>query len=283
MAVAAAGMFAVGSVLQHEAASRSTSSGRLELRQLVAKPGWVVGQSATVLGTLLQVTALALAPVAIVQPLLAGALVIAMGIRSLRDHCLPARLEVLGAACTCAGLAGFLTAAHPARGTGGQLPSPGAVAVAVLLVVALVAGCSRLGRGPRGALACGASAGIAAGVAAVLISTALKSFSERGFLHTVTGPALWAALVSAIAAQWAAQQAYSRGSLSWSLPALTLLDPLAAVPAARLLIGERLEPGHAVVWAPAAAVAVLGVILLARTGEGCRRPLVFRRRQRAMR
>ncbi|SED01282.1 hypothetical protein SAMN04489727_5996 [Amycolatopsis tolypomycina] len=61
------------------------------------------------------------------------------------------------------------------------------------------------------------------------------------------------------------------------MPALVLADPLAAVPAARLPTGERLEPGHAFVWAPAAAVAVVvGVVLPARTGEGCRRP-VFRR------
>lgn len=42
-----------------------------------------------------------------------------------------------------------------------------------------------------------------------------------------------------------------------SLPALTVIDPLAAVPAARLLLHERLEPGHAAVWLPAAAVAAV--------------------------
>jgi hypothetical protein len=34
-----------------------------------------------------------------------------------------------------------------------------------------------------------------------------------------------------------------------------------------LLLGEHLEPGHAVVWFPAAVVAAIGVVLLARTGE----------------
>jgi hypothetical protein len=50
------------------------------------------------------------------------------------------------------------------------------------------------------------------------------------------------------------------------LPALILLDPLSAVPAARLLLGERLGPGHAVIRLPAAATAAVGVVLLARTG-----------------
>ncbi|MFT7874351.1 hypothetical protein ACHL6L_44255, partial [Amycolatopsis sp. A24] len=129
----------------------------------------------------------------------------------------------------------------------------------------------------RGALACGAAAGVAAGVAAVLISAAVKTFGEHGPLAMLGGSALWAAIAVAVVAQLGSQQAYARGALAWSMPALVLLDPLAAVPAARFLTGERLEPGHAIVWVPAAAVAVVGVILLARTGEGCRRP-VFRRR-----
>ena len=58
---------------------------------------------------------------------------------------------------------------------------------------------------------------------------------------------------------WSRCSAVSRptpaGALAWSLPALILLDPLAAIPAARLLLGEHLEPGHAAIWLPAAVVA----------------------------
>jgi hypothetical protein len=42
---------------------------------------------------------------------------------------------------------------------------------------------------------------------------------------------------------------------------------MSVLPAARLLLGERLEPGHAAICLPAAVVAAVGVILLARTGE----------------
>ena len=78
---------------------------------------------------------------------------------------------------------------------------------------------------------------------------------------------MWGALVVAVVAIVAGQQAYARGSLAWSLPALILLDPLAAVPAAWLLLGERLEPGQVHIWLPAAVVAAVGVVVLARTGE----------------
>ncbi|WP_410590093.1 hypothetical protein [Amycolatopsis sp. lyj-23] len=96
VAAGAAVLFAVGSVLQHEAAVSTADARGVELRRLVTRPKWMAGQSATVLGTLLQVVALALAPVAIVQPVLAGGLVIALAIRSVRDRCLPSRLDGIG-------------------------------------------------------------------------------------------------------------------------------------------------------------------------------------------
>jgi hypothetical protein len=142
-----------------------------------------------------------------------------------------------------------------------------AVIAAVVVSIVLVVAATLLGRGARGALACGSAAGIAAGIAAVLISVGIRSLQEEGWTQALAGVAVWGALVVAVVAVLAGQQAYARGSLAWSLPALILLDPLSAIPAARLLLGERLEPGLVGVWLPAAVVAALGVVVLARTGE----------------
>jgi hypothetical protein len=101
----------------------------------------------------------------------------------------------------------------------------------------------------------------------VLISAALTTLGHDGLADALTGPALWGAVVVGVGAQIACQQAFSRGSLAWSLPVLTVADPLAAVPAARWLLNERLEPGHAWVWGTAAVVAAIGVVLLARAVE----------------
>ncbi|MBV9920319.1 MAG: DMT family transporter, partial [Pseudonocardia sp.] len=230
VAAAAAVCFAIGSVLQHHAATRSSSGEKLDVRGLLTHKAWLAGQAATVLGSILQVLALALAPVSIVQPLLAGALVMALAIRAVKDRCLPQKTELVGAACTVAGLAVFLTAARPAPGLPQHLPSVTMTVAAVILALALVVSTGRLPHGPVGALLCGALAGITGGTAAVLIATAIKALGQgsavRG-LGTV-------AAITAVAAQLASQQAYSRGSLAWSLPALTLADPLAAVPVARL-------------------------------------------------
>jgi drug/metabolite transporter (DMT)-like permease len=267
LAALAAVLFAVGAVLQHEAAELSTTDRRLRLRRLVKRRRWMLGQTATVLGTGTQVAALAVAPVAVVQPVLAVTLVFGLGLRAVRSRQVPLRLELVGVALTTGGLAVFLTAAQPAAAAHQPPPPSLAVVVAVGGSIALVAAATLLGHGPHGALACGSAAGIAAGIAAVLISVGIRSLQEGGWARALAGVAMWGAVVVAVVAILAGQQAYARGALAWSLPALILLDPLAAVPAARLLLGERLEPGHAAIWLPAAVVAAVGVVVLARTGE----------------
>ena len=204
----------------------------------------MLGQAATISGPA-QVAALAVAPVAVVQPMLAVTLVVGLGFRAVRNRQAPLRQELIGAALTTGGLAVFLFAARPASGVGEPQPSNLAVFTAVVLSIALVLGATVLGHGDDGALACGSAAGIAAGIAAVLISVGIRSLQEDGWAGALAGVAVWGAIVVALVAILAGQQAYARGSLAWSLPALILLDPLGAVPAAALLLGERLEPGQA--------------------------------------
>ena len=267
LAVLAAVLFAVGAVLQHEAAELSTSHGSLSLRKLVKRRRWMLGQAATVLGTGGQVAALAVAPVAVVQPVLAVTLVVGLGFRAVRTRQAPLRLELVGAALMTGGLAVFLFAAEPAHGPDPSPPSSLAVFAAVALSLSLVLAATLLGHGAHGALACGSAAGIAAGIAAVLISTGVRSLQADGWARALAGVTVWGAVIVAGVAIVAGQQAYARGSLAWSLPALILLDPVAAVPAAALLLGEQLALGSVAVWLPAAIVAAIGVVVLATTGQ----------------
>ncbi|WP_170121438.1 DMT family transporter [Geodermatophilus tzadiensis] len=265
LALLAALLLGLGSVLQHEGAVRAAPDGRLQMRLMVRERVWQVGQVVTVAGAGAQVAALALAPVAIVQPLLAGALVAALAVRTLRTGHPPTRAESFPALLTVGGLAVFVVAAHPGPAAPDG-PPPGWATVAALgTIVLAVALTARLGAGRGAALACGVTGGLAAGVAAVLISAGFSVLDTAGPAAALGRPELWGAAVAAVVSQVGAQQAYGRGSLSWSLPALAVLDPLSAVPAARLLLGERLEPGYAAVWGTAALVAVLGIVLLART------------------
>ncbi len=266
LALLAAVLFGLGSVLQHEAAERAATGGRPSMRAMVRQRGWLVGQGVTATGSGAQVAALALAPVSIVQPLLVGALVAALVARTVRTGRRPSRGELSGAALTVGGLVVFVVAARPTQAVVVAPPSAWATAAAVAAVTLAVALTARLGAGSAAALACGVAGGLAAGVSAVLVSAAAAVVQTDGPAGALAGPGLWGAAATAIASQVGAQQAYGRGSLSWSLPALVVADPLTAVPAARLLLGEHLEPGAALVWGPAGVVAVLGVVLLSRSG-----------------
>ncbi|PWW24306.1 magnesium transporter NIPA [Geodermatophilus normandii] len=266
LALTAALLFGLGSVLQHEAAARASAGGRLRMRAMVGQRTWLAGQVTTTAGTGAQVAALALAPVSLVQPLLAGALVAALAVRWARTGLPPTRPEGLGAVLTVAGIAVFVTAARPGPGVVDRVPAGWAVVLAVVGVTVAVALTARLGAGRGAALACGVTGGLAAGVAAVLVAAGLTAVSTDGVVDALARPAVWGAVVAGVVSQVGAQQAYGRGSLSASLPALAVLDPMAAVPAARLLLGEHLEPGHAAVWGPAGLVAVVGIVLLTRGG-----------------
>ena len=268
LATLAAVLFAVGAVLQHEAAELSTTDRGLSLRLLMKRKRWMLGQTATMSGTGTQVAALAVAPVAVVQPMLAVALVVGLGLRAVRNRQAPLRLELIGAALTTAGLAVFLLYARPAAGIDHPPPASLSIIVAVVVSVALVAGGhAASGMAPTVRSPAGPRPGSRPGSPPCSSPSASGACGRTGWARALAGVAVWGALVVAVVAIVAGQQAYARGSLAWSLPALILLDPLAAVPAAWLLLGERLEPGHVHIWLPAAIVAAVGVVVLARTGE----------------
>ena len=266
LAGVAALLFAIGSVAQHEVTAGSSTGGQVRWRSVLVDRGWLASQGATVLAALVQVAALALAPVAIVQPLLAGGLVIALAMRTVRDHRRPRTTEITGAVLAAGGLAVFLVFAQPGHGSAGHL-SVGVIAALSAAVVLLMLGAARLTRGRVGAFLCGLAAGLGLGVAAVLISAALDVLQHRGIGAALTSATLWAALATALMAMYCTQVAFSRGSLSLSLPALSVVDPLAAVVAALILLHEHLSLAHVVVWGPAAVAAAAGVVLLAVTAE----------------
>jgi hypothetical protein len=267
LALAAAVLFALGTVAQQEVAvADATEHDRLGLLRLLRSRTWLLGQGATLLAAGLQVLALAFAPVTLVQPLLALGLVLALGLRLARERRSPVRTELVGAVLTAGGLGAFLLAARPVPGQDVR-PGTGLTGAAVLVAVVVVGAAALLRTGRVGAVVGGSAAGVALGLAAVLTSAALAGLRADG-ASTLLTTAPWAAAGVAVLAEVACQQAFSRGALAWSLPALTVLDPLAAVPAAHLLLGERLVPALTHVWLPAAAVAVAGVVLLAaRPGE----------------
>src|SRR5215213_5552097 len=139
------GLATLAAVLQHEAAELSTTARGLSLRRLLRRRRWMIGQTATLLGTASQVAALAVAPVAVVQPTLAVTLVFGLGLRAVRTKRVPLRQELVGVALTTGGLTVFLLAAQPATAVHPPPPSTLEILGAVGISVLLVAGATLLG------------------------------------------------------------------------------------------------------------------------------------------
>ena len=264
LALASAGAFAVGAVMEHRAASSAPpargAAGPLRLlAHLVRQPRWLLAVAVGSTGLALHATALSRGAVVVVQPVLASGLVISLVVGHLVDRRhpgrpLPGRQQWVAAGVVVVGLALFLVSAHPAPASVARSGGALLLLVAGALVVVLAATVyARRPRARRASLALGAAAGTAFGVNALLIKAVVS-----------TPPGQWltswqtlALLVVGGCGVGVSQLAYQSGPLVGSLPALTVVEPLVALSAAGPVFGEWLAPG----WGPRAGQAV-GVLLL---------------------
>jgi drug/metabolite transporter (DMT)-like permease len=208
-ALAAALCFAVSSVCQHHAASRTPSGAGLRLGllgRLLARPVWILGAVAGAGGVIFQVLALKWGLLLVVQPLLVTGLLFALPATMLVQRARPSLPEWLWAALLAAGLALFLLAARPHDVPGHPVDAPGALRATIVVVV-------------LAALA----------VAAGALGKYCLLLLNRGLGAMLASWALWVLIVIVIGALVVAQAAFQAGRLSASLPPLTLIDPLVAV------------------------------------------------------
>lgn len=274
LALAAASAFAVGTVMEHRAASSVPvdrgAAGPLRLVwTLLRTPRWLVAVSVGVSGLVLQGVSLRLGSVVVVTPVLASGLVIALVLGFLVDRRhpgrpLPTSRQWLAALVVGVGLAVFLVTASPGPG---RVDGSGAAltvctGASLLLSVGAVAHARREGA-RRAPLVLGVATGSAFG-AMTLVLSALVSFPLDRWLTTWHLPAV---VVLGAGAVVLSQLAYQAGPLTASLPALTVAEPLVALGAAGPVFGETLAPGLLAHSAQGAGVAMLlaGLVVLARS------------------
>lgn len=279
LSLSAAGAFAMSSTLKHVSAGQVPNAQDLQARSLgrfvkatLSHPLWLGGIVADVVGLSLQILALHLGALAVVQPLMVCGLLFALVLRQRAGGHVSHR-ELAWAGVLTLALGGFLLLA----GTAHQPASPEppdrvpAVAAAVAgLVLAIV--CVLLGRrfrhGGRSAALLGiAVGGIYAATAALL--KALTSIALDGSVTLLTSWQLYTVLVVGAGGLLLNQLAFQAGPLAASLPAISTVDPLASITIGVIVYDEQIRHGLASGLELGALLLLLGiaVIQLARLGS----------------
>ena len=274
LAIAAAVALAYGAHFQNAAvvadsAQKVKSHGSLSLKQLlsvVARPKWLSGTAFMAGGIILQLAALSLAPLIVVQPVGAVALVITSLLNAHTTKTRISRPTIIAVALCTLGIAAFVAmasgVAHEAVINDDRLRE----VLGVLLTILVVFGALFFTIGKRAkALTYVAGAGVLYGFVATLAKVVIQRIYQQQFeLLTIL---CLVALIGAVAlGGWFVQNAYSSGPPDLVIAGLTVIDPLVAVSIGIVILGEATSANLPVMlgFGLSAIVAVIGVILLSK-------------------
>lgn len=261
-ALAAAMLTAIAGVAQQQSASSVSDSDHL-IGGLLRSPRWWAGTLGDGGSYALQVVALALGSVLVVQPLLVTALLFALPIAAYVDGHRLTRTTWLLAGALCVSLVVFLLVGNPAAGTIDAAATRWALPLGVVLAVAAAAAAlgslapapGWLTPGLR-ALLLGAAGGILYGVA-VAFTKHVTDLFDHGLPAVLISWQAWALVAAGLGGYYLQQRAFQAGPLSASLPALTIGEPIAAVFLGMTVLGERLRVDTIGSVLVACAVAVM--------------------------
>jgi glycosyltransferase involved in cell wall biosynthesis len=264
----AAIFLALAARLQHHGVQASGSSEKMGMRTIAAmvrNRQWLSGSAMLGAGTGLHLVALALAPLAVVQPIgaLAPALTTAFNARAERTRA--SRAAIVGVLAVTFGIALFVvvSAQQPVGGT----PVRYAEAVAISVIGLIVAVAAAVAWRTHGRIRCVASAlggGMAFGLLSTLVRAGAQEFFGAQRIPVLIGTAAGMAVALTVGA-FLVQQAYSSGPSELVIAAVTVFDPLVSIGLGAALLGETPAPTPSVLaWEIlAAATAVAGIVLIA--------------------
>ncbi len=275
IALLGAVFLSLGAQFQHAGVSsveRSHGSGNkagLSLKQLLrllGRPSWVIGTVMLGLAIVLQLISLGLAPLLVVQPLGALALVIT-SIVNARHNNVKLDKKSIRAIVMCVGgvglfvtFAAFTATERPI--TERQLLIILAILAAIVLLLAVAFGVLRK---RFGAIFYILAAGVLYGFVATLAKVVLNRI-QTGNFEWLTVLCVVALLAATVLGAYFVQTAYSVGSPDLVIAGLTVVDPMVAVAVGIIVLGEASQaPLYAVIaFVISGIIAVLGVFQLAK-------------------
>lgn len=244
-----------------------------QLMLLLARPSWVIGTVMLGLAILFQLTSLGFAPLIVVQPIGAVALVVTTIVNARITRVkLPAAVMRAVALCV-GGIALFVTVAAFVAEEQVIGEQQLVIILSILVGVMVLLGLTfAFARKRAGALFYIVAAGVLYGFVATLAKVVINRLGNL-MAGIVGGSFEWLTLLCVVALIAAAalgayfvQTAYSLGSPDLVIAGLTVVDPLIAVAIGVAVLGEASQAPLWVipVWAVAAAVAIYGVFQLAK-------------------
>lgn len=269
LALGAAFFIAVGDVIHQRSAHEVTDEpvGHLALfTRLLKDRQWWVGSFVAGAGFALQAAALGLGSVLLVQAVLVTSLLFALPINAQLTHRRVSRFQWTWAALLAASVAVIVTVGNPTEGHSRASLETWTLVALVLgpALVACVIGARTL-TGPLGAVLLAIVSGTLWGLFAVLTKGVVDRLDD-GVLAMLRTPELYAWVVVAIAATAWQQSAFRAGSLTASLPTMTVTEPVVGSVLGVVVLGEALRPGDAgwLTLVVAVAVMVFATAALAR-------------------
>lgn len=270
LSLAAALLYALGSVVQHRAAARVHHEHSLRpslLARLATNPRWLLANAVNLSAFALQFLALRRGSLLVVQPLLVTALLFALPLEAAAAHHRVSGRDWAAGLAVVAGLGAFLAVANPDVGRG---TTSGRGWVGVLLAGAgsvglLVWAATRSDTRHRAAYL-GMAAGIVYGLTAA-VSRASGTLLGHGVAHALRAWEPYALAGLAVTGLVLSQSAFQAGPLKISLPLFSVVEPVVAAAIGVLAFHEHPMASPAALAAEALAVAVMvtGVVALARS------------------
>jgi len=264
-----AAFYALSSVLEQQAAREEPEHKSLRINLLIAlaqRRRWLLGIAAAVAGYAMQFLALRKGSLALVTPIFVTSIVMALAGSALAQHRRLSPGEWLANAQILGGIALFIAIAQPGPGN----PRGSTVgwillgAISTTAVVALIA--SSRGSPQRRSLTLGAATGIVYGSTAALTERTSHRLAIS-LAHTLGDWAPYVLVAVSIGGLLLNQSAFQAGDLKWSLPAITVLEPVVAILIGQTLFHEHIAAGalHVTGEIVGLALMAVGVLTLARS------------------
>jgi drug/metabolite transporter (DMT)-like permease len=272
LALIAAALFALGSVLQQKAGTDAPTIGASTglLLQMARRPVWIAGIAVDGLAFVAQAAALGIGSLAVVQPLLVASVVFALPLGAWLTDQRVGRREVVAALALLAGLGAFIVVANPSGGHD-------SASLAAWLIAAAACGgpCVALtllaprAPGPRRAALLGAAAGILFALSAALTKTVVSEL-DNGLVTVLTTWPLYGLIAVGYVSMTLNQMSLDAGALAATMATSTALDPIASVVLGLTLFKESIDasPVELLVVLIALGVVVAAMIVLARDQAG---------------